>query len=403
MTAVSARRIGGWVVVVALGVTGAAGCSGAGAPPQGPRVASSEESTHGSLTPPGVESPGPTEPAPSTRTPRRKGAEPVEVVDNQLEWEEVDRFSVGESPLVLPPLGGRWQVEINAPATRATITRRGGSAMVLTHQAQPRAVIEDLLLRPPWLLVVEDTGEGSPARGTWYRLDTGASTVLNEKPGLPEPAEDGKWTLYEHRLVYPYYPRQGRFCVVDADLVTMRGRVVYCVYGRNGINEQMVTPAGLAWARFDNRRPSSCATPMVLPDGATSARVIKAAEPCKAWDVALAAPDVPVWSQVIRQRTIDESELYSHVDGRLLSLGSILTGSLTWCAGAVYWTTVRGDIRRWTPGGPVEVVYSKPPGQVPGSTLPVCGGDTIVFETRHGTFNTPPSELFNPLLAARVG
>ena len=65
------------------------------------------------------------------------------------------------------------------------------------------------------------------------------------------------------------------------------------------------------------------------------------------------------------------------------------------------WSTGAGDIRRWKPGdGTVTRLYEKEPGQLKFSTAPVCGGDTVAFDTIDGTESTPGSALDEVVLAA---
>lgn len=252
------------------------------------------------------------------------------------------------------------------------------------------------------MVVIEDTGEGSPARGSAYDLRSGESTLLNGQAGLPEPAEDGEWSLNGNRFAYPHIPGRRSICVVRADLATMRGETVGCVRGNYGLNEPMVTPFGLAWTQFDDRRPNSCATPILLPEGGRP-HPVEAADPCKAWDVAVAGPAASVWSQVIRFRAISASKLFAQEADELLALGPIVTGSLIWCGDYAYWSTGAGDIRRWKPGDEtVTRLYEKEPGQLKLSTAPICGGDTVAFDTIDGTASTPGSELDEVVLAATV-
>lgn len=83
----------------------------------------------------------------------------------------------------------------------------------------------------------------------------------------------------------------------------------------------------------------------------------------------------------------DDVPLHGVVEGQEIDLGRGGAGSETICDGTLYWTkagdaTASAEIRRWRPGGPIEVIYRSPDediasAQAYATSRPTCSGGLV--------------------------
>ena len=103
---------------------------------------------------------------------------------------------------------------------------------------------------------------------------------------------------------------------------------------------------------------------------------------CRAWEGLVMPEGGAVWSVVPDENEVETGNVQARVGEGYYDLGPGLTGSLTWCAGAAYFSrnqqtdTEPARLMRWD-GRSLAVVMETGEGGPSQMSAPRCGGDAI--------------------------
>lgn len=337
------RRLLAYAAIVALS---ASACGSDDETPDPPATGSTPTSTPSSTTP--------------------GSAEP-------LDWRPVDGpvddpvTRNGEWTLTVTADGSGW--ELTGPTT--------GSGGGMTGWR-----VGDALLDDDWAVVVlQDQTERRASRATIVELESGRTFSVDGGSDVPT-TSGGTWALGDDRLLHATVD-DGAYCLAEVDLERRRSTVAWCAPERHGLSTAHASEGGDSMMTFDDSRPS-CRTVVAVADGTTTP--FPGVTACKGWEGVL-TDDGAVWSEIPRERRIEEAEFHARVGGSYADLGPGLAGSLVECHGAAYF--VRDPQRqgepavllRWTPDDGAVVVYESPKGQA-FLEPPRCGGDAITVTAR---------------------
>lgn len=300
---------------------------------------------------------GPEEPDPTTADPPAA-----------LEWQET-----GESAEQTVVVGREWRAVVAPDGAEAILSGDGEPVRVAAGRGYR---VGQVLMSPDHAVVVsQDERERRPAKGVVVDLQTGEQ---RPSPG-PEPAAGGSWALHEDELRYPTF-RDRRYCLAAAHLPSSESQVDWCAEPRHGWSRATQSRWGTALMGFDDARPVSCRTLVVLTDG-TPVPVTGVPE-CRGWE-AVATEDGAVWSAVTDENNVTEGRVAATVGDEVLDLGTGSTGTLTPCGGSVFFARPAGDgpaaLVRVLPDGSATTVWEAP-GEGPGFlAAPACAGDVLTL------------------------
>lgn len=242
--------------------------------------------------------------------------------------------------------------------------------------------VGEALLDEDWAVVVlQDEGERRASRATVVHLESGRTFALDGRSDVPT-TTGGTWALGDDRVLHATTDA-GAYCLAEVDLETQRSTVAWCAPERHGFNAAHATSDGDSLTTFDDSRPS-CRTVATLADGAVSP--FPGVTECKGWEGVL-TDDGAVWSEIPRERRIEEADFHARVGDEYADLGPGLSGSLVECDGAAYFARDpqrQGEpaaLLRWTADAGPVVVYESPKGQA-FLEAPRCGGDAITVTAR---------------------
>lgn len=312
-------------------------------------------------------------PTPDTSEPPEGGTpeEPavVEPVSDPLEWTEQ---------------GDPLEVSVTTGSTYTLTAQRDGSRVVLdgpqgrTLQAPQGFGFNEALLDEDYAIVVaQDRTETEPSVATVVDLATGETRTLD---GDSDPAtvNGGSWALSQGLAFHATVNEDGAYCLAEVDLASGAGQTTFCAEPRTGFNQVRRTPEGLSLLSFDNGRPA-CRT--VLEIGEAAMTPFPGASECAAWE-GLLVPDGAVWTEVENENQVETGSVRARVGEGYFDLGPSLTGSLTWCAGATYFSQSQGTdtdaarLMRWD-GEQLATVLEVGEGGASSISAPRCGGDAI--------------------------
>ena len=178
----------------------------------------------------------------------------------------------------------------------------------------------DSLADGPYLLTVaQDDAEMKPARVRIYDQRSGTVRRLGP-PRAPAVTTGGSWAVGSGRVAYASY--QGRrYCLAVADLHTGRGKVLHCAAPRTGLTDFRISDAGLTALSFDDHRPVSCRTAVLVGgDGKTTA--VPGPSRCKAWTAVTLDGGAFVWAEVPNENEVAAAHYYVRTsDGSVSDLG----------------------------------------------------------------------------------
>lgn len=272
-------------------------------------------------------------------------------------------------------VGAEWSVLVDRQGRTATLT--GPDRVTVT----PRSgrVVSQVAMDDGFAVVAEESpdGRGAPA-ATVVDLADGSTYPVSDPPA------GESWTLHDETLRYATFDADDDYCLVEADAGTAKGDFVHCAAARHGITRITTGDHGTAFLDFDDRRPISCRTPMLLTtDGAIP---VEEAADCSSWDVA-AMPGGAVWSEVRNERRPDEGVFRAVVDGTTHDLGAGTTGTLTPCGDSAYFARDpvgrddRAQLLRWTPEATLEVVFESRSRGNAFLAPPECAGDVLTVSS----------------------
>lgn len=242
--------------------------------------------------------------------------------------------------------------------------------------------VGEALLDEDWAVaVLQDEAERRPSRATVVHLESGRSFAVDGRSDVPT-TTGGTWALGDDRLLHATVDA-GAYCLAEVDLETERSRIAWCAPKRHGFTSAHASDDGDSLMTFDDARPS-CRTVATVADGAVTP--FPGVTECKGWE-GVRTDDGAVWSEIPRERRIEEADFHARVGESYVDLGPGLAGSLVECDGAAYF--VRDPRRqgqpaallRWTATDGTVVVYESPRGQA-FLEPPRCGGDAITITAR---------------------
>lgn len=289
--------------------------------------------------------------------------------------------------------------------TQGRLLLAGGEGMPdLTLEPGPRRSFQDVFVTGDFVVAVsEDKLEERDSVVTVVDTTTGQTSDFASMD-VPHLFHGGSWAGYGGLVAYPTV-RGSEYCIAVADLHKRTGTILTCVPPRNGLNDFAITPAGVGYNSFDNRRPSSCRTANIAAfraDGTLAApTVIEEATPCKAWEVLPLPGGGAVWSEVVNERRIERSRwLARDASGVVHDLGPGATGSLIWCNDAAWWIRAPANeglparAFRYSNERGLEQVYATAPRDFAFLGPPQCGDEVVAL--------IDFSEFDSTLMAARV-
>lgn len=278
-----------------------------------------------------------------------------------------------------------------------TVTRSTAWTLTVTgagwHLAGPDADVEgrapagwrvgDALLDDDWAVVVlEDKAEQQPSRAEVVDLASGERSAIDQHSEVPT-THGGTWALGDGHVLHATV-RRGDYCLASVDLAARRSEVAWCAPKRHGFSDAHVTTDTDSLLVFDSGRPS-CRTVARLRGGA--AEPFPGVEACTGWD-GVADHGSTVWSVVPKERQIELADFHARTpDGTTTDLGPGASGSLTWCAGAAYFTRdpqrdgSPAALLRWSPTDGLSTAYETGGGQA-FLEAPRCGGSAITITAR---------------------
>ncbi len=230
------------------------------------------------------------------------------------------------------------------------------------------------------VVVVEDTLAERADEATV--LDSSGGTAMLDGSSSPPTTTGGTWAMGQETLVHATVGDDGAYCLATVSLESGQGDTPWCAEPRHGFRGAVISDAGLSVMSFDDQRPVSCATLLGI-DG-SDATPFDGVTDCQGWDT-VRLGDGAVWSEVPEPNRQDDAVFRARIGGQLLDLGAGTTGSLVYCAGAVYF--VRDPqtdddparlIRVTTEGG-MSIVYESTSTGNAFLSPPRCGGDAITL------------------------
>lgn len=300
------------------------------------------------------------------------GPATVEPTTAILDWRPT-----GGGPEDRRTVGPGWTALVDASGTTATFEGRAGEVVV---EAGGRRRVGDLVMNDDWALVVAgDEQEQLPVLAKVVDLSDGSTHDITDPPPSPS-----SYALAGDRALYGAFDRRGAYCLADVDAATGEGDFAWCAPRRTGLTRITHGAGGTAFLSFDDQRPISCRTPMLLDGG--RATPVKEAEECSAWDVA-ATPAGAVWSEVRHERQAEKGDFRAVDEGTTYDLGPGTTGTLVPCGDSVWFVrepqgrTEPAQLMRWTPDATLEVAFES---EARGSAFlapPECADDVLTVSS----------------------
>lgn len=289
----------------------------------------------------------------------------------------LDWRPTGGSPEDRRTVGAEWTALVDPSGTSATFE---GPADEVVVQPGGRRRVGDLLMNDDWALVVaSDEQERQRTIATVVDLSDGTTHEITD----PRPSPSS-YALAGDRVLFGSFDDAGAYCLADVAAGTGTGATAWCAPKRTGLTRITHGPGGTAFLAFDDQRPVSCRTPMLLADG--KALPVEEAEECSAWDVA-ATSGGAVWSEVTNERQAEEGTFRAVQDGTVHDLGPGTTGTLAPCGDSVWFVRdpqSRRDparLMRWTPEGTLEVAFESKARGNAFLAPPECAGDVLTVSS----------------------
>lgn len=246
---------------------------------------------------------------------------PDEPTAAALEW-TADDHPMSERVVV----GDRWTAV--ADETSVTFEGPGGSFSL----DEDRGGSVDSVFIDGDTAVVSYGFGGETMQGLAYRIDLDEQSTTEIVS--PRPANGGAWALFDDSLHYPTFGEGGAYCLATLAVTDGNGEDGWCAPPRTGFSSLTASEHGVALMTFDDARPVSCRTPMVL-DATGDPEPVEEATDCKGWDVAATSTGA-IWSEVPREQRQEEARFHAVVDGEVEDLGPGTTGTLVPCGGDTF-------------------------------------------------------------------
>lgn len=292
---------------------------------------------------------------------------------------------------------GEWDADANYVLTAAmrgdrqpSVINRDGGEVITRITSRQGFHIEEASLSSPWLVWAEVEDEGGDRYldvfGHVYNLETGRHRVINEAPKAQDPDGATTWNVRDNRLIYPIRDRSDRRCIVVLDLKTLQGRKVDCAEkSRQAMGFPRLSRSGLGFNHYDPERGRRGCSNVRFVRGhdliGRPVHRVPAHLRCAPFTGAV-GPGFVAWDEPSTKYR-DFGPIYAKATGAaVLDLGSAEAASLTDCRGWLYWEydgARNSEVRRWHPGGPVQIIYRSPGINFAGMTPPFCQRDRVIF------------------------
>lgn len=341
------------LLIAALGLVGALAACQDGSSEAGP-TPSPSPSTSETPSPSGTatESPSPTAAPPSG-----------------LDWQPT-----GESPESTVVVGTEWRAVVTADGTAITVS--DGDEQVGLDAGRNRRFDQVLMTATHAVLVAQDQGDRKPAVGNVVDLSDGSISRVEG----PRPASGGSWALHGDELRYPTTGPRDAYCLAAVHLPSGESQVDYCAGRREGFSRVTSSAWGTALMTFDDARPVSCRTLVVLTDGTPVP--VEGVPECKGWDV-VATESGAVWSTLPDERNVQLGQFSATRDGSVVPLGQGATGTLVPCGDDVFFArsstgAAPAQLLRWD-GEQLRTAWEAQ-GSGPGFlATPACADDVLTL------------------------
>ena len=290
------------------------------------------------------------EPTASTGGPTPSGTSTVA----EPELAPLDWQPTGREPRTRVVIGESWTAAANESRVvfggdegRVTVRAGGGS-------------VDDILLEGDTAVV--SAAFGGEAQDGWavvVDLASGEKTRIQ----TPPPANGPTWARDGDSVWFPARGDDDRLCLATFAVGDTNGEDGWCAPEMTGFANLTASEHGVGLMTFDNARPVSCRTPMLVDQTGTPVPFEGPTE-CKGWDVAATGTGA-IWSEVPDEQRQEEGTFFATVDGDRLDLGAGTTGSLLPCGGDAFFVrdpqaaddTAR--LLRWD-GTALTVAYESP-------------------------------------------
>jgi hypothetical protein len=277
--------------------------------------------------------------------------------EDLLDWQP-PADALGATPDDSVVVGEQAAVAVPQTADRATVTGADGFSEVVSAPSD-RQITDSFVVGSTVVLVLLDKNEERPTIAWAVDTTSGDRSELDDDAKVV-PASGGTWTVgADNRLYYPTYEAR-RYCLASAPLDFGSQRVEWCAEPQHGYRGTKVTPEGASVLSFDDARPVSCRTEVVIADG--TATEFTGVEECTAWD-GLLVPGGAAWMTLPNEKNQEVGAVYARSGDQYFDLGPALAGSLTWCGDATYFVrdpqrdNDPAELLRWSADGRLSVVY----------------------------------------------
>lgn len=287
-----------------------------------------------------------------------------------LDWQPT-----GEPVDAAVVVGRQWRAVVPAGGRRAVLS--GGGERVRIPAGRGFRIDQVLMSDDHAVVVAQDKAERRPAKGLVMDLDSGDRGPV---PG-PLPAPGGSWTLHDDELRYPTTGRRGAYCLAAVHLPSAESQLEHCAGKGEGFSRVTTSDHGTALMTFDDTRPVSCRTLVVLTD--VQPAPVEGVPECRGWDVVATATGA-AWSALGDEQRVEEGDFSATHDGEVVPLGRGATGTLVPCGDSAFFATARSAdtpprLLRWTPDGELEVAYEASGTGRGFLTPPACADDVLTL------------------------
>ncbi|GGJ78325.1 hypothetical protein GCM10010123_05390 [Pilimelia anulata] len=250
------------------------------------------------------------------------------------------------------------------PRSRTAVFVEAATGRVVARVDPPAGrEIHNVRFAGNYAIVAEDSAltAGAPPRSRVRLLRVDLRT--GRQQAVPaHPAHTGPWSVVGDTLYHESAdPRTDTWCVSTLIVPTLATATLHCPAAGASVSGVEVTGAGIGFTETD---PHGCPRNVLLdPRGGTRTVLPSMSRACTAAG-ALDLAGTPVWVEQPDLENADEGRIWAGLAGRVVPLGDAHPGSLRYCAGHAYWTVAvfagsgpYEEMRRWRPGGRVEVVH----------------------------------------------
>jgi len=296
--------------------------------------------------------------------------DPTEVTPEKdlLDWRDAG------DPDTTVTAGDEWTVTVPESRGSAQLAGPGGP---ITVTPGDRFQVSDVLLDDDRAVVVtQDRLEEQPGEAIVVDLESGDQRRL-DGTSTPPTVNGGTWSVGDDVLVHATTQRSA-YCLATVDLDSLEGQVAWCAPKRHGFTNARVTDDHVSLMTFDDQRPS-CRSVGELIGG--EVQPVEGVSECNAWELVV-SDEGRVWSVIPNEKRIETGHVLASTGEAYFDLGPSVSGSLTWCDDAAWFTrdpqSDRGSAQllRWD-GERLTIAYETRRARGAILSAPRCGGDAI--------------------------